>query len=178
MRRFLLLAASCAILTACGQSNPPAQLSSSADPRPSAHAALPCEPAPAINPTPSGSADLETKPAVEISDGPPPCNLVIGDIVRGSGPTAEAGKKLTVKYVGVTYVDGNEFDASWGKDDFTFLLGGGEVIAGWDQGFVGMQVGGRRQLVIPAELGYGTRGAGPIPPNATLVFVVDLVAIA
>ncbi len=96
----------------------------------------------------------------------------------GNGAVAEPGKTLTVKYVGVTYLDGKEFDTSWGGDDFTFLLGGGEVIAGWDQGFVGMQVGGRRQLVIPPALGYGTKGAGPIPPDATLVFVVDLVSIA
>lgn len=103
---------------------------------------------------------------------------MIADLVTGSGATAEAGKKLTVKYVGVTYLDGQEFDSSWGDADFTFLLGGGEVIAGWDEGFVGMKEGGRRELVIPPELGYGATGSGPIPPNAPLVFVVDLVKVS
>ncbi|MCA1710537.1 MAG: FKBP-type peptidyl-prolyl cis-trans isomerase [Actinobacteria bacterium] len=115
---------------------------------------------------------------MEIPDGPPPCNLVISDLVTGTGAEAISGKTITVKYVGVTYATGKEFDASWGGEDFTFPLGGGRVIQGWDQGFAGMKEGGRRQLVIPPDLGYGDQGAGgDIPPGATLVFVVDLVKV-
>ena len=125
----------------------------------------------------SGTTDMSKKPQIEIPDGPPPCNLVISDLVKGTGAEATSGQQITVKYVGVTYPDGKEFDASWGRGDFTFQLGAGQVIAGWDQGFTGMKVGGRRQLVIPPELGYGPEGSGPIPPNATLVFVVDLVKV-
>ena len=124
-----------------------------------------------------GSTDVSKKPEIEIPDGPPPCNLVISDLVKGTGAEAVSGKQITVKYVGVTYPDGNEFDASWGREDFTFQLGAGQVIGGWDQGFAGMKEGGRRQLVIPPELGYGPTGSGPIPPNATLIFVVDLVKV-
>ena len=125
----------------------------------------------------AGTIDLSKKPQIEIPDGPPPCNLVISDIVKGTGAEATSGQQITVKYVGVTYADGRQFDASWGRDDFSFQLGAGQVIAGWDQGFTGMKVGGRRQLVIPPDLGYGPEGSGPIPPNATLVFVVDLVKV-
>lgn len=158
----------------CSYGNP-GSLSPSTGPTASLAA---CVQVPPANPTPSGSTDLATKPTIEITDTPPPCNLVVGDLVLGAGAGAAPGQTLTVKYVGVTYQDGVEFDTSWGNGDFTFLLGGGEVIPGWDQGFVGMQVGGRRQLVIPPELGYGAKGAGPIPPNAPLIFVVDLVSIA
>jgi peptidylprolyl isomerase len=88
-----------------------------------------------------------------------------------------------VQYVGVSYATGKQFDASW--DDgpggtpqpFTFQLGAGQVIAGWDQGIAGMRVGGRRQLIIPPALGYGDQSQGPITPNETLVFVVDLLGI-
>ncbi len=85
-----------------------------------------------------------------------------------------------MQYVGVLYDGGTQFDASWdrGGEPFAFQLGGGRVIGGWDQGIVGMREGGRRQLVIPPELGYGDRGAGAdIPPGATLVFVVDLLEV-
>jgi peptidylprolyl isomerase len=85
----------------------------------------------------------------------------------------------TVHYVGVSYSSGNEFDASWNRGEpFTFALGGGQVIAGWDRGVAGMRVGGRRKLVIPPHLGYGERGAGGvIKPGETLVFVVDLLDV-
>ena len=86
---------------------------------------------------------------------------------------------VEVHYVGVAWSTGDQFDASWDRGQtFSFRLGGGQVIAGWDQGVQGMRVGGRRQLTIPPHLGYGARGAGGvIKPNETLVFVVDLVAV-
>jgi peptidylprolyl isomerase len=126
-----------------------------------------------------GTTDLKKKPQIEVPDAPPPCNLVIGDIVKGTGPGAQFGQQLTMTYVGALYSTGRQFDASWDNgQDFPFTLGAGGVIAGWDQGMVGMQVGGRRQLIIPPALGYGDQGAGAdIPPGATLIFVVDLVKI-
>lgn len=126
-----------------------------------------------------GTTDLSKKPVITVPTGPPPCTLVVGDIVRGSGPPATSGEQLTVKYVGALYTTGKQFDASWDRSqDFPFTLGAGSVIPGWDRGLVGMRVGGRRELIIPPALGYGPQGAGAdIPPNATLVFVVDLVKI-
>jgi peptidylprolyl isomerase len=127
---------------------------------------------------PSAVADaMSQKPTVEVPDGPPPTELVRTDMVTGTGAEAASGKTVTVKYVGVTYADGKEFDSSWGKRDLTFQLGSGQVIPGWDNGIAGMKEGGRRQLVIPPELAYGPQGYGPIPPDATLVFVVDLVKV-
>jgi peptidylprolyl isomerase len=127
----------------------------------------------------AGTTDLTKKPQIEVPDAPPPCNLVIGDIVTGTGPAAQFGQQLTMKYVGVLYSTGKQFDASWDSgQDFPFTLGAGGVIAGWDQGMVGMKVGGRRQLIIPPALGYGDQPQGAdIPANSTLIFVVDLVKI-
>ena len=127
----------------------------------------------------AGTTDMSKKPAIEVPDGPPPCNLVVGDIVKGTGAAAKTGDNLTMKYVGVLYSNGKQFDASWDSgQDFPFTLGAGKVIPGWDQGLVGMKVGGRRQLIIPPELAYGDQDQGPdLPANSTLIFVVDLVKI-
>ncbi len=106
--------------------------------------------------------------------------LVIEEVVVGSGPEAKGpGQFVTVHYTG-WLTDGTEFDSSRRRDEpFGFPLGVGYVIPGWDQGVVGMRVGGKRKLTIPPELGYGTRGAGGvIPPNATLVFEVELVELS
>lgn len=95
----------------------------------------------------------------------------------GDGHEATAGKSVEVHYVGVSWSTGTEFDASWTRrETFSFGLGAGMVISGWDQGVQGMKIGGRRRLTIPPHLGYGTRGAGgAIGPNETLIFVVDLI---
>ena len=126
-----------------------------------------------------GSTDLASKPVLVDSCGPAPDELVVTDVVEGEGDVAEVGDPVTMQYVGVLYEDGTEFDASWDRGaPFDFTLGTGQVIAGWDEGIVGMREGGRRQLVIPPALGYGDQGAGDaIPPGATLVFVVDLVEV-
>ena len=118
------------------------------------------------------------KPTIEIPAGDPPTELRVTDITEGDGDEAQTGREVTVHYVGAAFSTGKEFDASWNRGTpFRFPLGGGMVIAGWDQGVVGMKVGGRRQLVIPPELGYGDRGAGgAIKPGETLVFVVDLLS--
>ena len=111
--------------------------------------------------------------------GAAPTKLESKDLIVGTGPEAKAGDTVTVNYVGVLFKGGKVFDASWNrKEPFTFTLGKGQVIPGWDQGIVGMKVGGRRELVIPAPLAYGVKGSPPaIPPNATLVFVVDLLGV-
>jgi len=127
-----------------------------------------------VNPLPA-EADLSKKPAVSKGNGPAPANLQAEDLVVGKGPAAKDGDKLTVQYVGVLYKNGKQFDTSWGKQPFTFPLGQGQVIQGWDQGLVGMKVGGRRKLIIPAALAYGATGSPPkIGPNEPLIFDIDL----
>jgi peptidylprolyl isomerase len=125
------------------------------------------------------STPAATKPEVSVPKGKPPKTLVIKDVKKGDGATAEAGKQVTVQYVGVSAVNGRQFDASWDRGEpFSFQLGSGGVIPGWDQGVEGMKVGGRRQLVIPPDLAYGAEGSPPsIGPNETLVFVIDLVSV-
>ena len=124
------------------------------------------------------SKKTDAKPEVPAPEGDPPSELVIRDIVKGKGPKAKAGDTLTMQYVGTSWSNGQQFDASWDAGQpFPFQLGAGMVIQGWDQGMVGMQKGGRRLLVIPPDLGYGPQGSGPIGPNETLIFVVDLVEI-
>jgi peptidylprolyl isomerase len=122
---------------------------------------------------------MSEKPSVEIPDGPPPTELVIDDLTVGDGPEAVPGTTCTMQYVGVAWSDQKQFDASWDRGQpFTFGLGQGQVISGWDQGVAGMKVGGRRRLTIPPELGYGSRGAGgAIKGGETLVFVVDLLGV-
>lgn len=118
---------------------------------------------PTINPNPTITMDNQLKTE---------------DIVVGTGTEATAGKKVTVNYLG-TLTDGKKFDSSYDRGvPFSFNLGSGEVIKGWDMGVVGMKVGGKRKLTIPASLGYGAQGAGGvIPPNATLIFEVELLNV-
>ena len=122
---------------------------------------------------------MTDKPTVQIPDGPPPTELVIEDLTVGDGAEATRGTTCTMQYVGVAWSSQKQFDASWDRGEpFTFGLGQGQVIAGWDQGVAGMKVGGRRRLTIPPALGYGSRGAGgAIKGGETLVFVVDLLQV-
>jgi peptidylprolyl isomerase len=124
------------------------------------------------------SGPLSKEPHVTPPSGPPPTKLVTKEIVAGTGTEAKTGSAVAVNYVGALYKTGKVFDASWKRNEpFTFTLGKGQVIPGWEQGIVGMKVGGRRELVIPAPLGYGAKGSPPsIPPNETLVFIVDLLS--
>ena len=124
------------------------------------------------------SDDLNAKPEVPTPTGTPPDELVTHDVVVGEGTAAKSGDQVHVHYVGVSFSSGKQFDSSWDRGRaFDFPLGGGSVIQGWDFGVAGMREGGRRTLVIPPALGYGSRGVGPIKPNETLVFVVDLVKV-
>jgi peptidylprolyl isomerase len=120
--------------------------------------------------------DDATEPTIVVPDPPAPTELKVEDITVGTGPEATEGSEMWVDYVGALYDTKAVFESSWDGDDLlSFTLGAGDVIAGWDQGLAGMKEGGRRQLTIPAALAYGANGSPPdIPPNATLVFVVDL----
>jgi len=106
-----------------------------------------------------------------------PSGLRITDLEVGTGAEAVAGQTVTVNYRG-SLTTGKEFDSSYGRGPFSFRLGGGQVIKGWDEGVAGMKVGGKRRLVIPPDLGYGSRGAGGvIPPDATMIFEVELLRV-
>jgi peptidylprolyl isomerase len=124
--------------------------------------------------------DLSEKPHVYVPPGEiPPIKLMVEDIVEGDGPEAASGDTVDVHYVGVSWKTRKQFDASWDRGDtFSFRLGAGMVISGWDEGVQGMKVGGRRRLVLPPDKAYGKQGAGGvIGPNETLVFVVDLLGV-
>jgi peptidylprolyl isomerase len=127
----------------------------------------------------SGDASDRTKPEVTVPDGEPPTELVENELIEGTGAEAKEGDEVTVQYVGVGYESEEEFDSSWSRNEpFSFGLGAGQVIPGWEQGVEGMKVGGRRELVIPAELAYGQAGSPPaIGPNEALVFVIDLLEV-
>ena len=120
-----------------------------------------------------------SKPEVDFPEGGVPEELVIIDEISGIGAEAEAGNQISCHYVGVAYSTGEEFDSSWNRGEpLSFHVGIGQVIQGWDEGLLGMKVGGRRRLEIPSTLAYGERGAGSaIGPNESLIFVVDLLDV-
>jgi peptidylprolyl isomerase len=125
---------------------------------------------------------LAKEPVITLPKGAPPKKLVTKDLIVGKGTAAASGDQVAVNYVGELYNNGKVFDASWkdtpGAAFGPFQLGAGAVIPGWDQGLVGMKVGGRRELIIPPSLAYGAKGQPPtIPANATLIFVVDLLKV-
>lgn len=183
-RTIALLAAAAVGLGACGDDEDDADL-------PAAIPATPAQTETATATTGTGttatgtggktlkiSKDLSSKPAIPKPTGKEPTKLITEDIVVGDGRAAKAGDNVVVHYVGVLFSDGEQFDASWDNGQpFPFVLGQGNVIPGWDQGVEGMKVGGRRTLIIPPDLAYGEQGQGSIPPDATLVFVVDLLNV-
>ena len=120
-----------------------------------------------------------SKPVLDYPGDAAPDDLVIEDLIEGSGDEAKAGQTVSAHYAGWAFSTGEEFDASWNRGaPLDFPLGRGRVIQGWDQGIVGMKVGGRRKLTIPPHLGYGAQGAGGvIKGGETLIFVVDLVDV-
>ncbi|HWC86007.1 MAG TPA: FKBP-type peptidyl-prolyl cis-trans isomerase [Solirubrobacteraceae bacterium] len=181
-------------LAGCGSSKAPG-----IDPAPSAGrtapAATPTTTTPTTPTTPTTTtpkptvplpAAFKTKPTVTIPSGPPPKNLVVKDLIKGTGPAATPTSTVTVQYVGELYKSHKQFDASWNDGSgqpVSFPLSG--VIQGWTQGISGMKEGGRRELIIPPSLAYKNvarpgSGAGhaAIPPNSTLVFVIDLHAVS
>ncbi len=131
------------------------------------------------NETPATVSEVETKDSTQEANinSSMPTKLGITDEVVGTGDSVVNGDKLTVHYTG-KLVDGSVFDSSIPRGTpFEFTVGAGQVIKGWDQGFIGMKVGGKRTLTIPPDLGYGASGQGPIPPSATLIFTVELLKI-
>jgi FKBP-type peptidyl-prolyl cis-trans isomerase len=164
-----LLALLAAGVAACGSKAPGVQLAPSSG---ATQASVPT--------TPKPPPALSSKPAVSVPNGRAPNRLVTKDLVVGTGQSAQAGRSITVNYVGVLYKTRKEFDSSWKRNQpFTTTLSSGSVIPGWVKGIAGMKVGGRRELVIPPNLGYGKAGNPPtIPPNSTLVFVVDLLSVS
>jgi peptidylprolyl isomerase len=164
----LTLTAALALAAAgCGSSNDKTSSSSSASTDSTTTQAAPA------------TAKPRPKPTVKVPGGKPPKKLVVKDVIPGNGPAAKPGDPITVNYIGVDFANGKMFDNSYDRGQpFPFQLGGGQVIPGWDQGLVGMKVGGRRRLTIPPNLAYGPQGQPPtIKPNETLVFVVDLLSI-
>lgn len=139
--------------------------------------AAPGEPAPGVPALTGSPTDLTAPTQAEAGSGQPPTELVTQDVVVGDGPAATLDDTVAVRYTGTLYSDGTVFDSSWSRGDapITFPLNG--VVPGFAQGIEGMQVGGRRVIVMPPELAYGDNPPPGIPPGATLVFVVDLVAI-
>jgi peptidylprolyl isomerase len=136
-------------------------------------------PIPATDLSPAGTAGRA--PAVTVPTGSPPAGLESADLIVGTGREAAPGDQVTVQYVLATYSAKKVIQSSWTSQPFTFTLGAGQVIPGWDKGVVGMHVGGRRELIIPPSLGYGANppaGAQGIAANDTLVFVIDLLSIA
>jgi peptidylprolyl isomerase len=126
--------------------------------------------------SPAGTPGKE--PTVTVPSGTRPTQLESTDLIVGTGKTAEPGDTVTVQYVLATYSADKVIQASWTSQPFTFALGEGQVIKGWDEGVVGMKVGGRRELIIPPSLGYGSSSPGSgIAANDTLVFVVDLLKV-
>jgi peptidylprolyl isomerase len=125
----------------------------------------------------AAEADIKTKPKVPKGTGTAPTTLKAETLIPGTGAAIKDGQQATVQYVGVLFKNAKEFDTSWGKgkQPFQFALGGGQVIPGWDQGVLGMKVGERRRLTIPAALAYGAQGSPPkIGPNEPLIFDIDL----
>ena len=131
--------------------------------------------APATTPT---SGPLSKPPTVTPPSGPPPTKLVSKDLIVGTGAEAKAGASISVNDIGVLYKTGKQFESSFARNEpFTLTLGSKMVIPGWENGIPGMKVGGRRELIIPPAEGYGAKGSPPkIPPNETLIFVIDLLS--
>ena len=169
-----------ALLGGCGGSSSSSAASAAPSTAASTAAATPAG-VPSLVPGPvppvTNATDLTKPPVIGKGTGTPPTQLTGADLVTGSGAVATATSKVTVQYVGALYSDGSVFDSSWQRGaPAQFSLE--QVVTGFQGGIVGMKVGGRREIVIPPSLGYGSQANGPIPANSTLVFVVDLLTVA
>lgn len=171
MRKLLLIIGAClALFVVAGCGDDSSTTSSSPGPESTEEASAPEE---------TESTKKKTKPKVKSPNGAPPKQLVVNDLEEGTGVAAKGGDVVKVNYVGVNFKSGKEFDSSWSRGEpIAFPLGENVVIPGWERGLEGMKVGGRRELIIPPDLGYGSAGSPPtIPPNETLIFVIDLEAV-
>ena len=171
---FLALCTAAALLAGCSSS--PSTASTTSTTSRTGGGSSTISTIPSKDRSPAGTTG--TAPTVVVPSDPPPKQLQSADLIVGTGPAAAAGDNVTVQYVLATYSSGKTIQSSWTSQPFQFTLGQGQVIPGWDQGVVGMRVGGRRELIIPPSLGYGAQSPGPgIAPNDTLVFMVDLLKI-
>ena len=172
-RPFFVLLVAAAVVAGCGTNN-----ADTAHIIPAPSKAQPLQfAAPPTIVTPKAGT-LSTEPTVKVPSAAAPTTLEKKDLIVGTGATAQDGDTITVNYVGVLYKGGKTFDSSWSrKAPTSFPLSNGSVIPGWVEGIAGMRVGGRRELIIPPALAYGAAGQGTIPKNATLIFIVDLLAI-
>jgi peptidylprolyl isomerase len=171
-----------AALAGCGSSSGTASSASTAPPSSAQAATPPSSAAPAVQapvsgpvPAVSGASDLSKEPTIAPGFGAPPSVLTDADLVAGTGPAASPTATVNVQYVGALYTTGQVFDASWAHGGpVSFSLD--QVVPGFRDAIAGMKVGGRREVVIPPALGYGSQGNASIPPNSTLVFVIDLLS--
>jgi peptidylprolyl isomerase len=166
------LAASGLGLAACGSSSSSSTATTSAT-------ATTIKPGIGTISDPSAAGTIGLEPTITVPPGSPPNQLQTKDLIVGTGPAIKDGDKATVQYVGVAYSSKKVFDSSWSRNQpFSFTLGAGTVIPGWEEGIVGMQVGGRREIIIPPSLAYGPTSPGSgIAANDTLIFIVDLLKI-
>ena len=178
MKKLPALLAAAVLVAACGGDKKSGETAATPTKKAASQPTATATAAPAGKVKVTGALGAKPKVTITPINATPPAKLVKKDLAKGHGKKAKAGDTVTVQYYGALYSNGSEFDASWDRHQpFSFPLGAGQVIPGWDKGVVGMKVGGRRVLTIPPELGYGPNGSGPIPPNATLVFVVDMLKI-
>ena len=179
LRRTVALALAAVALVAAGCGGKSKSSSSSTPSTTSSSSTVTSGSKPGRVPRASGDEKLGSKPEIGKPAGNPPTTLEKRDIVKGTGKKAKPGDKVAVQYVGIAWSTDKQFDASWDRGQpFTFQLGAGQVIPGWDEGVAGMRVGGRRQLIIPPDMAYGAQGQPPtIGPNETLVFDIDLLKI-
>lgn len=186
MRRFCQLAAAvsaAALIAACGSSAAGGRIALA--PSGGRTAPVLTTTAPASSPsststvtTPKPPSPLSREPVIHSPGGTPPSKLVVKNLITGTGKVAAVGDTITVNYVGALYKTGKVFDSSWQRHQtFTTPLRSSSVIEGWVKGIPGMRVGGRRELIIPPSLAYGRTGNSSIPPNSTLIFVIDLLAV-
>ena len=182
VRRAASLGAACLVLASACSSSSPSKVTSSPttgeSPTSSSAAGPPgVATIPSSDISPTGT--FGKRPTVSVPQGSPPAQLESSDLIVGTGASAQSGQTVTVQYDGYSWTTKKEFDASWNRNQpFSFPLGQGQVIRGWDQGVVGMKVGGRRELIIPPALAYGAQSRTPaIAANDTLIFVIDLVSV-
>ena len=187
--RLLAVLATAAVLAGCGDgggggtsSAAPTSAAPSSGSSSAPASAASCQSQAPTTAAPAGvSTDLSVEPAAPCWTAAPPTDLVVSDVVVGTGAEAVAGSTAAVRYVGAIYGTGQVFDSSWSRGAGSTLpvtVGAGQVIEGFDRAVQGMEVGGRRVVTIPSDLGYGPQGNGPIPGGATLVFVLDLVSVS
>lgn len=182
----LLAGASALVLVGCGSASSGGS-GTGATPTDTGQASAqqpPPTPAPVVASTvgasevPAVSGPQGSKPTIAKPTVPAPTALLVHDVIAGTGATATAGASVTVQYTGALYATGAGFQSSYDAGHpYTFPLGAGQVIPGFDAGVAGMKVGGRRELVIPPALGYGNEAQAGIPANSTLIFVIDLVSV-